>query len=181
MHTHTHCQPAGTCTSSYHRKYILCLILDHSLILWDVRPEYKRENYPLPPNTYYWRPFTSCKGGGIPVGDFEWDESIIDEDNIPRGTHLDDILVVHVDDILVTDLLVLLIDGQLDDVTDFQVNLSRTTLEWRYGSMDIQTPVCKWTKTVKWWRLYLTQFYKRCMCSVWNIQFTWWCLLKNYV
>ena len=64
-------------------------------------------------HTHCWRPFTGCEGGGILVSDLERDEPVINEDNIPRDTHLDDVLVVHIDDILVTNLLVLLIDGEL--------------------------------------------------------------------
>lgn len=71
---------------------------------------------------------TCCERGGVSVGDLEWDEAVVDKDNIPRDTHLDDVLVVDVDDVLVTDLLVLVVDGELENVTYLQLNLGSTTL-----------------------------------------------------
>ena len=94
---------------------------------------------------------TCCEGGGVFVGHFEGDESVIDKDNIPRDAHLNDVLVVNVDRFLVANLLVLVLDGELQDVANLQINLSSTALQRQQGCVCVC--VCE-------------RMYELCVCTI---------------
>ncbi len=71
--------------------------------------------------------------GGKYFSDLDRYQAIIDKDDIARDEDLNDVHVVHIDGLVVSVLLLLIFNGDFEDISCDQLHLSRTTLGRKRG------------------------------------------------